>query len=155
MDCTIICKSIHKGNTRKVAEQVGDVLNCQAVDSEELSPEDISSKDLIGVASGVYGGNVHKSILELLERTSFSGKPCFLVTTSGFPSVFFNDYEKKIRAELSKNGLEVFDSFTCRGHDEYGPLKYIGGMYKTRPNKKDLKKARQFAEKVEDRFRSI
>jgi len=35
--------------------------------------------------------------------------------------------------------------FNCLGWDNVGPLKFIGGINKGRPNENDIKKAKEFA----------
>ena len=149
MNSILICKSIHKGNTREVAEAISEVLDCEVKDPGEVSNQDVEEYDLIGFASGIYFRDFHKSIRNLVEDLDGKGTPCFMISTSGFPSIpLLHNYEKRMKKRLEENGFEVLDSFTCRGHDEYGPFKLIGGMYKNRPSEKDLERAREFAEEI-------
>jgi len=155
LKAVIICKSIHKGNTRKIAEAVAEVLECEIKDPNEIPSQKISEYDLIGFASGIYIRNFHKSIRKMIEGSDGKGTHSFLLSTSGFPPVpLLHNYEKRMKKRLERNGFEVLGSFTCRGHDEYGPFKLIGGIHKKRPNEKDLERAKEFAEKIKDRFSS-
>ncbi len=149
MDSVIICKSVHKNNTKKVAEVVAEVLGCEVKEPGEV--DNIERYDLVGFAAGIYYGSFHKEIQEFVDNTDGNGKRAFLLSTSGLgPLPFFNNYEKKMTERLRESGFEVLGSFTCRGHDEFGPLKLIGGMYKNRPDEKDLKEAKKFANELKE-----
>ena len=149
MNPIIICKSVHKGNTKKIAEAVAEVLDCEVVEPEEL--ESLEGYDVVGFASGIYYGGFHDSVVDLVEDLEGTGKSAFLLSTSGLrPLPFFNNYEEKMEKRLEENGFEVLGSFTCRGHDEFGPLRFVGGMYRNRPNEKDLKEAKKFAEELKE-----
>jgi len=153
MKSIIICKSVHKGNTKEVAEAVAGVLDCEVKEPGEV--DGIEKYDLVGFAAGIYYGDFHRSIIDFVETVKGDGKHAFLVSTSGFrPLPFFNNYEEKMEERLEESGFEVLGSFTCRGHDEFGPLKLFGGMYKNRPNGKDLKDAKSFAEKLLESVKS-
>ncbi len=147
MDSVIICKSVHKGNTRKIAEAVAEVLGCEIIKPGDV--ESLGDYGGVGFASGIYYGDFHKSIRDLVDDSEGDGKLAFLISTSGFrPLPIFHTYESKMKERLRINGFEVVGSFTCRGHDEFGPLGLFGGMHKNRPNENDLKEAKKFAEEL-------
>ncbi len=147
MDSLIIYKSIHMGNTKKVAEAVSDVIGCEIKEPNEV--ENLDKYNLIGFASGVYYGDFHRSIKDFVDNTDGDGKRAFLLSTSGFrPLPFVHNYEEKMRKRLKENGFEFLGSFTCRGSDRYGPLKFFGGLHMSRPNESDLDNAKKFAEEM-------
>lgn len=146
MRSMIVCKSIHKGNTKLIANTIARVIDCCVREPEEIDPKKLENHDLVGFASGIYLGDFHESIIDLINETEVKNSYAFQISTSGLrPLPFFNNYEKKMRKRLMNSGYNYLGSFTCRGHDEYGPLEYIGGMYRNRPNEKDIRRARIFA----------
>ena len=46
---------------------------------------------------------------------------------------------------MAKKGFRIIGEFSCKGYDTFGPLKFIGGINKGKPDEKDLKRAREFA----------
>lgn len=143
MKTLIVCKSYHHRNTEKVAKVMAKVLKARILDPETATPGIVSKYDLIGFGSGIYFFKHHKSLFELLEKLPEMKKKAFIFSTRGgdLPS----DYHKSLRKELSEKGFKIVDEFTCRAWDSFGPMGLIGGINKGRPNKDDLKKARDFA----------
>jgi len=58
MKTLIICKSIHHGNTQKVAEVIADVLEAKLVKPEELDINTVAEYDLVGFGSAFTTGNI-------------------------------------------------------------------------------------------------
>ncbi|MFP4233011.1 MAG: flavodoxin family protein, partial [Candidatus Aenigmatarchaeota archaeon] len=142
------CKSVHNGNTMKVAEEMAEVLDCEVLKPEEV--EDLEDYDMVGFGSGIYFTNFHEEIIDLVERLN-GGKKAFIFSTSGFPNIpILHDFEGKLKEKLNARNFKMVGSFNCRGYDEYGPLRYLGGIHNGRPNEKDLKKARKFAEELKE-----
>mgnify|MGYP000465732212 CR=1 FL=1 len=153
MRALIICKSIHLGNTLKVAYEMAVVLNCKVVEPEIVQVKEIKGAELVGLGSGIYYGKHHRSLFELLEKYSFKGKKVFIFYTSAFRRIkFLNGCEEKLLNELRRHGAEIIGVFECRGKSVYGPFKLLGGICKGRPNQRDLARAREFAEKLRKRF---
>jgi len=149
----IICKSIHLGNTLKVANGMAKILECKVLEPEKVKAKDVEEAEVIGLGSGIYYGRHHNSIFKLLEKYSFKGKKVFVFYTSAFRKIkFFNDCEEKLLNELRRHGAEIIGVFECRGKSVYGPFKLLGGICKGRPNQRDLARAREFAEKLRKRF---
>ncbi len=149
----IICKSIHLGNTLKIANEMAKILECKILEPEKVRAEYLEEADIIGLGSGIYYGRHHISIFKLLEKYSFKGKRVFIFYTSAFRRIkFFNGCEEKLLNELKKRGAEIVGVFQCRGKSMYGPFKLLGGICKGRPNERDLARAREFAEKLRQRF---
>ena len=143
MKTAILYASVHHGNTKKVAEAMAETLSADLFDLTKQSDVDISCYDLIGLASGIYYSNMHKTVRKFAEETSFRPEQkVFLVSTCGMES---KDFTKKVRKTLEDKQVEVLESFSCRGFDTFGPLFLIGGIAKGRPNEQDLEKAREYA----------
>lgn len=146
----IIYKSIHKGNTLKIADALGDVLGAKILDVKDVLQEDIDSSELIGFGSGIYIGKFHKNLIELIAGISEKkGKKSFIFSTSGMKrNTLVNMAHNHIKILLQKKGFEVIGDFNCLGYDTYGPLKYINGINKGRPNKNDVESAKKFAQQM-------
>lgn len=143
MKSLVICKSVHQGNTRKVAEVIAKVLNAEIKGPEEVN--DVSAYDLIGFGSGIYMWRHHKSLFELVDRLDGEGKKAFVFSTSGGGK---EEYNKVLKEKLAGKGFDVVGDFACKGLDKYGPLAIIGGLNKGHPDKDDLKKAEDFAKSL-------
>jgi flavodoxin len=147
----IICKSVHHGNTLKVAEIIGRVLNAQVVKPENFDIKTISDYDLIGFGSGIYGGAHHESILNLVEKLEIQNdKKAFIFSTS---MIRMSLMHKTLRDKLLKKGFNIIGEFHCKGFTDYSVLKRaFGGIHKGRPNKKDLHEAQVFAKNLKEKF---
>jgi flavodoxin len=140
MKSLVICKSVHQGNTRKVAEVIAKALKAEIKDPSEVN--DVSSYDLIGFGSGIYMMRHHESLFKLLDRLDCKGKKAFVFSTSGGGEEKDNNALKK---RLVEKGFNVVGNFVCKGLDKFGPFAIIGGLNKGHPDKDDLKKAEDFA----------
>jgi flavodoxin len=147
----IICKSIHHGNTMKVAETIGKVLNAQIVKPDNFDIKTISDYDLIGFGSGIYGGAHHESLLDLVLKIEIQkNKKAFIFSTS---SIRMAAMHKTLRDKLLKKEFEIIGEFFCKGFIDYSFLKHLfGGINKGRPNEKDLQQAQAFAKKLQDKI---
>jgi len=146
MKTLIIYNSIHKSNTEKIAKAMAEELNAEVVKSFEVKNYDMDEYDLIGLGSGIYFGKHHVSILNLIDKLqNISNKRFFIFSTSGMSESVFNNFNKPLKDKINDKGGKIISIFDCRGHDSIGPLKYIGGLNKGRPNEKDIEKAKAFA----------
>lgn len=141
MKTLIICKSVHHGNTKKVADAMAATLAATVVNPEEVDVGKLSEYGLIGLGSGIYFGKHHKTIRALADRLPAPGTAVFVFSTSGAT----RDQNGPLVAQLKGKGLDVKGSFTCRGFDTFGPFKLTGGLQKGHPDEKDLEDARKFA----------
>jgi flavodoxin len=150
MRITIIYVSIHHGNTEKIAREIARVLDAEFVDVGKANEEMIKDSDLIGFGSGIYFGKHHTSLLKFIDALPQMNKKVFIFSTRGGGPPFI--YHRAIKKKLREKGFEIVGEFSCKGLDTFGLLKYIGGINKGRPDEKDLRKAREFAEKVRKVF---
>ncbi len=151
MKTLIICKSIHHGNTQKVAEVIADVLEAKLVKPEELDINTVAEYDLVGFGSGIYYGKHHRDLLNLVDNLpSAGGKKAFIFSTSGTGEKNIKRNHRLIKEKLVVRGFTIAGEFSCRGWDTFGLLKLIGGINKGRPDEQDLKRAEDFARHLKD-----
>lgn len=142
----IIYESVHHKNTEKIARAMAEVLKAELKKPKDVNVDSLKDYDLIGFGSGIYYGKFHENILELTKNIKSENKQrIFVFSTSGLGKETYNDPMKK---EFKEKGFEVIGSFVCKGFDTYGPLKFVGGMSKGRPNENDISNAREFAMKM-------
>jgi flavodoxin len=88
MTALIVCVSVHHGNTKQVAEAIGEVLGAAVVEPEEVAPADVASYDLVGIGSGIYGMTFHPRLWRFARSLpKVPGTPAFLFATSGSPEL--------------------------------------------------------------------
>ena len=108
---------------------------------------------MIGIGSGIYWGRFHSVIrrwVRNLPRDAGLGHQAFVFSTSGLPFLTLF-YHLPMKRALRKKGFAVVGEFSCRGHDTFGPLWFIGGLNRKRPNERDLQRAEEFACRLLDR----
>lgn len=145
MKSVVIFQSVHKGNTKKIAEALAGELKAKLVKPGEIDVNNLNDYDLIGFGSGIYFGKHHQDILDLAEKIlPTPGKKVFIFSTAGLPQLKFI-WHGSLKNKLKEKGFNIVGEFSCAGHDEVGPLKMIGGINKGRPDENDIDKAKQFA----------
>lgn len=147
MNALIVCSSTHRGNTRKIASAMANVLHADLLDSVESIVPILQNYDLLGVGSGVYFGFFHRAIrlwLRDLPDGVGRGRKAFVFSTSGLPFLSGLYHRSTIRL-LKRKGFEIEGQFACRGHDSFGPLALFGGLHAGHPNSRDLIRAGDFA----------
>lgn len=146
MKSLIICKSVHKGNTMKIAERMASVLNAEVVKPKELDLDRMKEYEIIGFGSGIYSSKHHQFLLDLADKLpNLRGKRVFVFSTSG---VIRKRFHRSLNEKLEKKNAVIVNEFFCLGFNTNSFLKYLGGMNKGRPNETDLRRAEEFAEKV-------
>lgn len=145
----IICKSIHHGNTMKIAELIAKILNADIKKPSELKASDINKYNLIGFGSGIYNGKHHISLFKLINNIKMqNNKKAFIFSTA---SIKYLKMHQSLKKELISKGFIIIDEFQCRGFNNYSFIKYLfGGLNKKKPDKRDLKNAADFAYKIKD-----
>jgi len=149
MTALIVCVSVHHGNTRQVAEAIGEVLGAAVVEPEEVAPADVASYDLVGIGSGIYGMTFHPRLWRFARSLpKVSGTPAFLFATSGSPELFWRPAILVLSRLLRFKGYRLVGTFSCRAFDTWGPLRLVGGLNRGRPSQADLSAARAFASRL-------
>lgn len=139
----IVCVSVHKGNTWKVAERLARLMGAELKKPEEVKVNDLGEYNLVGFGSGIYAFKHHKLLMGWVDKLPQSqNKKAFVFSTSGMAGTYRH---KALNRALREKGFEIVGEFNCKGWDEFGPFKLWGGMNKGRPNEEDLKKAEEFA----------
>lgn len=142
MRILIAYSSVHHRNTEKVARAMaeasgGELLDLVRGDGRIPDPAEY---DLIGFGSGIYGGKVHKSMKKFLEDLPAGSTKAFVFSTSSLEKPRYNGQVEKI---LVEKGYILFNGFSCKGWDSFGPLKLVGGISKSNPDSEDLRAAKE------------
>ncbi|GGP35597.1 flavodoxin family protein [Streptomyces abikoensis] len=147
MRTVIVCTSVSHGNTRRIADVMGRVLDARVVEPEQIDAAELATYDLVGFGSGIYTQNIHPRLRRFAESLPEGRyRKAFVFTTSGLPEPPFRPHSRSLARLLEKKGFDVNDSFQCRGYDTWLPFKLVGGIKKGRPDATDLQAARAFAE---------
>ncbi|WP_234334221.1 flavodoxin family protein [Streptomyces sp. NRRL B-1347] len=142
----IVCVSVSHGNTKKVADVMGQALDAPVVAPEDVDVAELSTCDLVGFGSGVYSMALHPRLLELAASLpKGEHRRAFVFATSGFPEAPFRPFTRPLVRLLERRNFEVVDTFSCRGWDTMALFKPVGGVRKGRPHAADLEAARAFA----------
>jgi len=148
--CLIIVKSVHHGNTARIACEMAGVLGADVVAPEEIPFTSLAQYGLVGFGSGVFYGRMHQALFELLRGLPDAPeptKPAFVFSTSGLRCLekLWHGPLKKL---LARKGFDVVGEFSCRGFDTWGPLWLTGGLNWRHPDERDQARARKFAGRV-------
>ncbi len=143
----IVYASVHHKNTEKIVEVIAKELNADVFEVKDAADVDFGKYQLVGLGSGIYFENIHKSLRAFIENNKSLPKHVFSIVTSGVTS---ERHKKKVADKLSKQGFRVVDGFACKGHDTYSVFKLVGGLAKGHPDKQDLHNAGVFARKLRE-----
>lgn len=150
--CLILCKSVHHGNTARVARAMADALGKDVVMAapEDVPPTSLGDYGLLGLGSGVYYGRMHpvleewvRGLPDVPERTM----PAFVFSTSGLPFLA-RLWHWPLKRLLARKGVAVVGEFACRGFDTWGPLWFAGGLNRKHPDARDLARAGECAARL-------
>ena len=144
---TAICYySRHHGNTRSVLEAMAQEGETALIDVTARQSVRLEEYDCVGFASGIYGFEMHKAVVEYARQYRPQGKPVFFVYTYGGAK----GTGAKALAELAREkDCPVLGEFSCKGYDTFGPFKLVGGIAKGHPDGRDLENARQFYRNIQ------
>lgn len=147
MTTLLVCASVSHGNTRRVAEEMADVLDAVIVRPEEIGPTDLAGHDLVGFGSGIFNMAFHPHLRDLVDSMPGGQRGrAFVFSTSGLPEPGFRRYTNRFESLLQQKGYDTVGSFSCRAFDTWWPFTPFGGIRKGRPNGGDLQAASAFAE---------
>ncbi|MBB5226819.1 menaquinone-dependent protoporphyrinogen IX oxidase [Treponema ruminis] len=123
---------------RAIADKYPEV---ELIDATKTILKDLASYDLIGFASGIFYGKLHKSLISFITDNLPAHKKAFVIYTCGQDSP---SYIKSVE-ELIKSKDAAFAGYY---YDTWSPFKLIGGKNKERPNADDIQKAVEFYEGI-------
>ena len=135
----IVYHSSHHGNTKKLVDAIAQGHDVTLIDASAQKQADLGQYDLVGFASGVYGGRFHRNVLDFARNNLPEGKRVFFLCTYGGRA-----NTKSIAAVVKEKSAVVAGEFGCRGYDTFGPFKLVGGIAKGHPDKPDRENARRF-----------
>jgi flavodoxin len=142
MKCAIVVESRHKGNTKRLAEKMAEVLRADVFLSKEFDRRKFARYDLIGFGSGIYAGHHHRRIMKLVKSLPDGKKKVFVFSTSGEGT---RRYHHKLKKILDEKKYKVLGDFACRGFVHMKLLWWEKRSNDGHPDKKDFMAARKFA----------
>lgn len=143
---TAICYySRHHGNTLSVLDAMTEGCDVDLIDVTARMAVRLDQYDRIGFASGIYFSKFSPVVVNFARQYLPEGREVFFVYTYGAPKV---SLPGNITAAVKEKGCRILGQFGCRGYDTFGPFKLIGGLAKGHPDAQDLKKAKQFFERL-------
>lgn len=139
---TAICYySRHHGNTLKVAQAMALEGEVDLIDVTTRQAVRLEGYDCIGLASGIYGFEFQKAVVEFARQYLPQGKPVFFLYTYGGAK---GTGAKAVAEVAREKDCPILGEFSCKGFDTFGPFKLVGGIAKGHPDQKDLENARAF-----------
>ncbi len=139
MSTIIVFASKHQGNTRKVVEAIAKECEVELYDVTS-GPKDLSGYDKIGFASGIYAATYDQKLLEFAKNNLPNGKKVFFIYTATLDT----DFSKSIAKAIEGKDATLIGQFGCKGYNNWGPFKLIGGAAKGHPDENDFKNAVDF-----------
>lgn len=147
MRCAIIHVSIHHHNTAKISAAIADAIGADLLSVAEARELAAPPWELVGLGSGIFFGAHHKSLLRYASQWSQAPKSVFIFSTAGLPSLGWL-WHRSLRTIMTKQKIPILDEACFPGWDTVGPLRWIGGIQRGRPNQYDLDRAAAFAKSI-------
>lgn len=147
MRIAIIHVSVHHHNTAKVAAVMADSIGAELLTVSEAIQRPNDNWDLLGLGSGIFFGSHHRSLLRWAQKWPHPPAASFLFSTAGLPSLGWL-WHRSMRSIIRRQEIPILDEACFPGWDTVGPLQWIGGIQRGRPNQYDLDRAVEFAKKV-------
>jgi flavodoxin len=144
MKMAIIHVSVHHHNTLSVAQAMGTFIGAQLMTVDEAKKHGVADYQLLGLGSGIFFGSHHRALLRWARQPSSLPPRVFLFSTAGLPSLGWF-WHRTLRNIVKKQGVEILGEACYPGWDTVGPLRWIGGIQRGRPNASDLQRAQRFA----------
>ncbi|MCM1517412.1 MAG: 4Fe-4S binding protein [Pseudoflavonifractor sp.] len=144
MKSVIFYRSSYQGNTLKIAREIAQSLQAKLVRIEDADKADLSAYDLIGLGSAIHYAAHDIRLQRLAEGLDLTGRDVFIFSTRCRPNL--GGYHKHLRRIIAAKGGRIIGEFSARGFDRTGPWTGMDGYNKGRPDRRDIFKARLFAE---------
>ena len=154
MRIVIVQVSIHHHNTAKISEAMAAAIGAQMMSITEAANSPAESWDLLGLGSGIFFGAHHKSLLRFASQLQNPPAASFLYSTAGLPSLGWL-WHRSLRQIMARKSIPVLGEACFAGWDTVGPLRWIGGVQRGRPNQHDLDRAARFAKHVVSRMQDF
>ena len=146
---TAICYySRHHGNTLNVLEAMAGEGDVDLIDVTTRQTVRLEKYDCIGFASGIYGFEFQKAVVEFARQYLPQGKPVFFVYTYGGAK---GSGAKAVAKIAQEKNCRMLGEFSCKGYDTFGAFKLVGGIAKGHPDERDLENARKFYREIQAR----
>ncbi len=135
---SIVYASVHHNNTKKVVDYLkANLDDVELFKSTDIEEPNLNETKYLILASGIYFGNLHRSILNYIEKTNLENVNVIVVYTCG---MHYKNFLKKVKRILEEKKANYLGDAYSKGYDTYGILKSIGGISKNHPNDEDLNK---------------
>lgn len=146
MKLAIIYASVHHKNTEKLVNAIAQKYpGALLIDSTHVLLKDLVSYDVIGIASGIFYGKMHKSLIKFLQDNLPERKKVFIMYTSGQAN---NAYGKDAETLVLQKKCTLLGKYNCRGFDTFGPFKLVGGLQKGHPTEEEISSAVDFVDNL-------
>ena len=133
------------GGTRKVAEHIGEMLNCGAADITADAIGSVVDKDTMAVfCVPVYGGRIPKPMYECMKHIEGSGGPAIVVVVYGNRSA--GDALAELKMVVEKSNFVV-----TAASEMIAPHSLSPNYGKGRPDAQDLQQLKSFLEEIKGR----
>ena len=144
MKTAIIYASVHHKNTLKLVQAIADkYLDTLLIDATKAAMINLSQYDLIGIASGIYYGSFHKSLIQFIRDNLTEHSKTFLLYTYGKDNPKYTD---EVISVIKDRKSTVIGKYSCPGFDTFGPFKLVGGLQKGHPTEEEVQKSVDFYE---------
>lgn len=145
MRCAIIHVSVHHHNTAKISAAMATAIGAEVLSVSEAKERSESNWDVVGLGSGIFFGAHHQSLLRYAAQWTKPPNAVFIFSTAGLPSLGWL-WHRSLRSILNRQQIPILDESCFPGWDTVGPLRWIGGIQRGRPNTHDLERAAAFAQ---------
>lgn len=140
--CIIIYVSLYNDNTLKLARAMAQTLGCSYLPADKAVNLNLDEYETIGLGSGIYFGQHHPKLFEIVAKLSEIPQNVFLFSSRGNP--FLGKYHQHLKNALNMKSKNIVGDFSVRGYDETGPWVIFGGGNRGKPDERDLKQAVRF-----------
>lgn len=122
------------GNTKKLADAIGEAVGKEALTVETPLTEDV---DVLFLGSSVMAAQPRKEVKKFISSIDVNVGQVINFGTASFSESTYTGVKKLVE----KNGMKMSDKeFHCKGS--------FKGLYKERPNQEDLDDVKAFAKNV-------
>ena len=124
------------GNTRRLAEAIGEALGVEALDLSHPVDEKV---DVLFLGNSYYAFTIDPEVRDFVR--SLDKDKVGKIVNFGSAAMLNSTY-KKVKAEADKVGIPMDErEFHCKGE--------FKGIHKGKPDEQDLKDAQEFARKIQ------